>query len=48
MTITPQLVCLWLALVVFVIAAVVPAPPTRVALTPAGLAFLVAAMLFAR
>ena len=46
MTITPQSVCLWLALIVFVVAAVVPTPPTRVALTPAGLAFLVAGLLF--
>ena len=43
-----QVVCLWVALVLFVLAALVPAPPTRIGLVPAGLAFVVGAFLFSQ
>lgn len=46
MALDPRIVCLWVALILFVVAAVVPAPPTRIAVTPAGLAFLAGALLF--
>jgi hypothetical protein len=43
--ITPRLVLLLVAIVLFVLAAALPTQPTRIGLTPAGLAFLAAALL---
>jgi hypothetical protein len=45
MPFSAQHICLWMALLLFVLAAVAPTAPTRIALTPAGLAFLAGALL---
>jgi len=45
MTITPRLICLLVAAILFVLAAVLPALPTRIGLVPAGLAFLTVSFL---
>jgi hypothetical protein len=44
--ITPRTVLVVVALILFILAAAVPPPSTRVHLTPAGLAFLAASLLF--
>ena len=46
MTITPRTVLVLVAVIVFIFAAAVPPPSTRIALTPTGLAFLAASFLF--
>jgi hypothetical protein len=45
MMFTPRILLLVIAIVLFVAAAAIPPPSTRIALTPAGLAFLAAALL---
>jgi hypothetical protein len=44
--VTPRTVTLVVAIILFILAAAVPPPSTRVHLTPAGLAFLAASFLF--
>ena len=45
--VTPRSILLAVAIILFVVAAAVPPPSSRIALTPAGLAFLAASFLFA-
>ena len=47
MAVTPRTVLILVAVVLFIFAAAVPPPSSRIALTPAGLAFVAAAFLFA-
>ena len=44
--VTPRSILLVVAIILFVVAAAVPPPSSRIALTPAGLAFFAAAFLF--
>lgn len=46
MAISPRSVLLVVAVILFILAAAVPPPSSRIALTPAGLAFLAAGFLF--
>ena len=46
MVISPRTVLILVAVILFIFAAAVPPPSSRIALTPAGLAFFAAAWLF--